>query len=72
MVPCNASLNDQLLWKQIEQCYDNGRTDDAIQWCQAALHGILGDSGSQNVGKIERYEMDVPCSRPNRLRITER
>lgn len=46
----------QVLWKQIERCYENGKKDNTIQWCRAALHDIFANAGHQNIGKLERDE----------------
>lgn len=36
--------------------YENGKKDNTIQWCRAALHDIFANAGHQNIGKLERDE----------------
>ncbi|KAJ4532789.1 hypothetical protein HRR76_007769 [Exophiala dermatitidis] len=50
-----------VLWKQIERCYENGKKDNTIQWCRAALHDIFANAGHQNIGKLERDEKMMKC-----------
>jgi hypothetical protein len=47
----------QLLWKKVEDAFENGPKEDMIKWSQVALHALFRNVEDQNAAKVQRYEV---------------
>ncbi|KAK5195554.1 hypothetical protein LTR92_004494 [Exophiala xenobiotica] len=46
-----------LLWKKVEDAFENGPKEDMIKWSQVALHALFRNVEDQNAAKVQRKVM---------------
>ena len=60
-----------LLWRRIESSFQQEQNELSERWCHLSLHPIFRQSGSSNIGKLQRKLMLCALNRADPLKARE-